>query len=102
MRFPRSKIITKVIVFALIIYAGLALITLRGRIDSARQKLDDSRRRVADMEVSNAQLEYQIDNHNDPDVIAGIARSSLGLVLPGEIVFYDGGSSQGTADNNGQ
>jgi len=92
--------ITKIIVFALIIYAGFALISLRGRIDSATAKLNDSRRRVAEMEVSNAQLEYQIENHNDPDVIAGIARSNLGLVLPGEIVFYDGGSGQGTTDNN--
>jgi len=87
----RSKLITKIIVFALIVYAGISLINLRGRIDSQQQELRDTRRRVAEMEVSNAELEYEIEHHNDPDVIADIARSSLGLVLPGEIVFYDGG-----------
>ena len=95
---PRSKIITKIIVFALIVYAGVSLISLRGRIESTREELYDARRRVAEMEISNAELEYEIENYNDPDVIAGIARSNLGLVLPGEIVFYDGGSEPDNAD----
>ena len=98
MKIPRSKIITRIIVFALIIYAGISLITLRGRIETVREERDDVRRAVADMEVANAQLEYEIENHDDPDVIADIARSDLGLVLPGEIVFYDGGSGQDEAD----
>ena len=95
---PRSKIITKIIVFALIVYAGITLITLRGRIESTRDELNEARRNVAEMEISNAELEYQIENYNDPDVIAGIARSNLGLVLPGEIVFYDGGGETDAAD----
>ena len=94
MRIPRSKISTKIIVFALIVYAGVSLISLRGRIEHAREDLDNVRRAVAEMEISNAELEYEIENHNEPDVIADIARSDLGLVLPGEIVFYDAGSEQ--------
>ena len=98
MRFPRSRIITKIIVFALIIYAGISLITLRGRIESVREGLNETRRRVAEMEISNAELEYEIENYNDPEVIADIARSNLGLVLPGEIVFYDGAGGQSETD----
>ena len=86
----RSKFITKVIVFALIIYAGISLITFRGRIEAGRQELYDVRRRVAEKEISNAELEYEIAHYNDPDVIASIARTRLGLVMPGEIVFFDG------------
>ena len=86
----RSKLITKIIVFALIIYAGISLISLRGRIDSQRRELDEVRRLVADMEILNAELEYETEHYNDPDVIADIARTRLGLVLPGEILFYDG------------
>ena len=96
MRLRRSGILTKIIVFSLIIYAGVNLITLRGRIEDARVELDEVRRAVAEKELSNAELEYEIENHNDPNVIAGIARSSLGLVMPGEIVFYGGGSVSGT------
>ena len=94
----RSKLITKIIVFALIIYAGISLITFRGRIEAARQELGDVRRRVVSMEISNAELDYEIKHFNNPDVIATIARSRLGLILPGEIVFYDGGNRQGGVD----
>jgi len=92
MRLVRSKLITKIIVFALIVYAGIGLITLRGRIDEVRGELYDVRRAVAEQEVANAQLEYDIENYSDPEVKANLARSNLGLTLPGEIVFYDAGS----------
>ena len=98
MKLSRSKIITRIIVFALVVYACISLITLRGRIENVNAELGGVRRAVAEMEVSNAQLEYEIENHGDPDVIADIARSELGLVLPGEIVFYDGGSEPSEAD----
>jgi cell division protein FtsL len=83
----RSKLSTRIIVLAMVIYACISLISLRARIESGQKELDDLRRRVAEMEISNAELEYQIEHYNDPDVIANIARSRLGLVLPGEIVF---------------
>ena len=94
----RSKLITKIIVFALVIYAGISLLSLRGRIETGRRDLDDIRRHVAAIEISNAELEYEIEHYNDPDVIAGIARSRLGLILPGEIVLYDSSGGQGAAD----
>ena len=98
MRVPRSKMITKIIVFALIVYAGISLIALRSRIETAQQDLHDVRRAVVEMEISNAEIQYEIENYNEPDVIAEIARSNLGLVLPGEVVFYDDGGIQETTD----
>ena len=98
MKISRSKIITRIIVFALIVYAGISLITLRGRIENVNMELGDVKKAVAEMEVANAQLEYEIDNRDDPDVIADIARSELGLVLPGEIVFYNAGIEPDKAD----
>ena len=98
MKIPRSKMITKIIVFALIIYAGISLISLRGRIEAVQKARSDVRRAVAEIELSNAELEYEIENCNEPNVIADIARSDLGLVLPGERVFYDVGSGQTESD----
>ena len=89
MRLKRSKMISKIIVFALFIYAIFSLINTRGRIESIREEQSGLRRAVAQLEMSNAELEYKIENYNEPDVIADIARSDLGLVLPGEIIFYD-------------
>ena len=94
MRLPRSKTITKIIVLALFIYAGMSLLSIRGRIEAARDDLSDVRRAVVELEILNSELEYEIENFNEPDVIAGIARANLGLVLPGEMVFYDGRSAQ--------
>ena len=98
MKLPRSKMVTKLIVFALIIYAGISLLTIRGRIDAARVELGEVRRAVTELEISNAELEYIRENYNDRNVKADIARSRLGLVLPGEIIIYDGGIAQESGD----
>ena len=48
---------------------------LQAKVDEARQE--------------NAELEYDIDHAGDPETIAAIAREKLGLVMPGEKIFYD-------------
>ena len=123
-----SKLITKIIVFAMIIFAIISLLDLRGRIEAVDQERLEARRLVAEMELSNAELEYVVDQvnamneelmearkldsdvdrpnveleykiyNNNSEIIASIARSRLGLVLPGEIVFYDARSGQGASD----
>ena len=45
--------------------------------------------RVATVQQENAELEYDIAHAGDPETIASIARAKLGLVLPGEKIFYD-------------
>ncbi|MCL2226256.1 MAG: septum formation initiator family protein [Oscillospiraceae bacterium] len=92
MKLPRSKLITKLIVFALIVYAGISLLSLHGRIEEARDDLHHVRRAVAEQEIINAQLEYDILHHDASAVRANIARTNLGLVMPGEIVLFDIGS----------
>jgi cell division protein FtsB len=42
----------------------------------------------SNLEARNAELEYRIKHSNDPDTIQKIAREKLGLVKPGEIIFY--------------
>jgi cell division protein FtsB len=44
---------------------------------------------VTEMTQKNAELQYQIDHGTDEETIEEIARNKLGLVLPGEKVFYD-------------
>ena len=98
MRLTRSKLITKLVVFAFVVYAGISLITLWGRIEAVRDELYVVRRAVAEQEIANAQLEYDIENYDNPDVKANIARTNLGLVLPGEIVFFDAGNGLETTE----
>ena len=45
---------------------------------------------IEELERANAQLEFELEHADDPSVIERIARSELGLVMPGEIVLVDG------------
>ncbi len=92
MKLKRAGIITKIIIFALIVYASVMLINLRAQIDTAHAKQESLQQQVADKETSNAELKYEIDHKDDPDTIAGVARNDLGYVKPGERVFYPEGN----------
>ena len=87
MRFSKSGILSKIIILVLVVFAFSRLISTQRSITNARENLEDLRQRVIEQELINAELTYAIENYNDPDVIAGIARTQLGLVFPGEIVF---------------
>ena len=44
---------------------------------------------VEDAQQENARLEYEIEHSEDPETMEQIAREKLGLVKPGEKIFYD-------------
>ena len=66
-----------------------SLIRLHGRVDEARIRRDALAEEEASYKSANEQLESDIEKANDEDFIKGIARNELGLVEPGEKVFYD-------------
>jgi cell division protein FtsB len=92
MKLKRAGIITKMVVFALIIYASVTLINLRAQIDAARTQQLALKEQVTQKETSNAELQYKIDHSEDKDVMADVARDDLNLVEPGEKVFKDTGN----------
>jgi cell division protein FtsL len=92
MRLKRAGIITKLVIFALIVYASVTLINLRAQIDAARSQQLALQEKVTEKETSNAELQYEIEHSEDKDVIAGVARDDLNLVEPGEKVFIDTGN----------
>ena len=98
MRLKRSILTTMVIVFAFVIYAGIHLVSLHASREAVLQEQHEIRREAAELQLQIAQLEHDIEHYDDPDVKANIARSNLGLVLPGEIVFFDAGSGQSEED----
>ena len=89
MKLKRASIFTKIVILALIVYATVMLVNTRqqaARADADRAALQAQ---VDAMLRENAELQYDIEHANDPEIIAGIARSKLGLVKPGEKIFYD-------------
>jgi len=84
----KASIFTKLAVLLLVGYAAFNLVGLQGQIESAREARAVLEMAVAEQALENAVLENELENRDNPDVIERIARNRLGLVLPGERVFY--------------
>lgn len=88
-KLKKASLFTKVVILALAIYAVTSLVTIRGRITAAEENRLQLQQKVTEMSQSNAGLEYQIEHGADDETIEDIARNKLGLVYPGEKIFYD-------------
>lgn len=89
MKLTRANIFTKIVIFGVIVYATVMLVNTRSSVAAAKADRDRLQAQVDEMLQENAELEYEIEHAGDPEIIAGIARSKLGLVMPGERIFYD-------------
>lgn len=89
MKLKRSSIFTKIVLLALIVYATISLVNTKNRVAEAEADRVVLQARVDAMLQENAELEYDIEHAGDPDTIAEIARTKLGLVMPSEKIFYD-------------
>ncbi|MCD8239856.1 MAG: septum formation initiator family protein [Oscillospiraceae bacterium] len=89
MKLKRTGTIMKIVILAIIVYAVVTLVSLRGSIAEAETDQAALQAQVDAALQENAELEYDIEHADDPEIIAGVARSKLGLVLPGEKIYYD-------------
>lgn len=89
MKFKKAGIITKIVIAALLVYAVVSLVTVRSKTAALNAQTQQLQQQVTDMTQSNAELEYKIGHSEDADTIEEIARDKLGLVKPGEKIFYD-------------
>ena len=87
MRTKRAGFLTKIVVLALLIAAATGLLNMRGQIQRAQSDRDDLAAQVAAQTQVNADLADAVENSDDPDRQADIARGKLGLVEPGEYIF---------------
>ncbi len=92
MKLKRSSILMKIVILALIVYAGITLVTAKNRIAEARADQAALQAEVDAALRENAELEYDVAHAGDPETIESIARTKLGLVKPGEKIFIDVGN----------
>lgn len=88
MKSRKSSLITKLIVLALTVYATITLLSLQGQISAAEQKRGELAEQAAVAALENAKLTEALEQYSE-DSTQDIARSKLGLVTQGEIIFYD-------------
>ena len=82
-------IIMGLLMLALIVYAATSLSRMNERIEEARLAKETLADEALALAVSNAALEYEIEHSGDLEMVERVARDKLGLVLPGEIIYYD-------------
>ena len=88
MKTQKASILTKLVVLALLIGVATALLNLRGQIQQAQADLAEAQRQVTVQRQTNADLADAVENSGDSSRQADIARDKLGLVEPGEVIFY--------------
>ena len=91
MRVTRASLLTKIVILALLIIVAISLLEFSSRMDQVQAQKQYLARQVAAQTQVNADLKDAIEHSNDPDRIADVARDKLGLVAPGEIIFYSMG-----------
>ena len=92
MKLKRSSLFMKIVILALIVYAAIALVGAKNRIAAAQADQAALQAQVDAALQENAELEYDVAHAGDPETIESIARTKLGLVMPGEKIFYDVGN----------
>lgn len=92
MKVKRAGILSKLLILVIVVYALYTIASVRVNIADAQSNLTSLTRQVEDAQQENARLEYEIEHSEDPETIEQIAREKLGLVKPGEKIFYDIGN----------
>lgn len=89
MKLKPAGMATKLLVLVLLAAVAIALLSTRAKLSAAQADRDVLARQVQQQQEANAALQDGIDHSDDPEYLADIARSRLGLVAPGEIEFVD-------------
>lgn len=92
MKLKRAGMVTKLLLLALLVVSLTTFLNLRSQaqdLEQQRVTLEEANER---QRQENEALSAAIAEKDDPARIEEVARKRLGLVAPGEIVFYDNGN----------
>lgn len=87
-----AKVLSRLVLAALLIYSAVALYDLQNQIHTARQREAELAHQVAQLTEENEALRADIKEAGSAEKMEEIAREKLGMVKNGEKVFYTTGS----------
>lgn len=87
-----AKVLSRLVLAALLIYSAIALYDLQSQIHTARQREAELLHQVAQMTEENEALRTDIKEADKAEKMEEIAREKLGMVKNGEKIFYTTGS----------
>ena len=85
----RASLLTKVLILMLLAAMGWQLYRLQGQVADAQAQKDELAAQVAAQQQANDALSADIAAGDSQEKMKEIARDELGMVSPGERVFYD-------------
>ena len=85
----RAGFFTKLLLFVLLVALGWQLYHLHNQVLEAQAQKIQLAAQVAQQQQKNDSLQESIDRGGSKEEMDEIARNELGLVSPGERVFYD-------------
>ena len=89
MRIKRTSILTKLLLLIVIVYAVITLVDLQDSVSAANAEAASLEQQVLFAEQENALVQQDLAALGSDESTVKIARSRLGMVEAGEIVFFD-------------
>ncbi len=87
--FGLTGILVKLVVIAVMVYAGVTLYNLQKQIQAAAAQQADLAAQVQVLQDRNQALRADIASADKQEKLEQVARDELGMVKNGEKVFYD-------------
>jgi cell division protein FtsL len=91
---PRENLV-RIVLVVLLLYSMASLTSVGFQLGQSRQLLDSMNAQLEQRQAVNAQLQAEIAQERDPEEMQQLARERLGLVLPGEKLFYFSSDREG-------
>ena len=88
-RFTKPAIGIVILILVLMILGAVTLVRAKTQLRDLQAQTETLRREVTQTVEENAALNYKIEPSDDPEMLEQAAREELGLVKPGDKVFYD-------------
>lgn len=92
MKSKKISLLLKLVVLVLVVYGTFTLVTMRTQISRKQNEAASLTAAISQAESENARLQEDMEALGTDEGIEAIARSELGLVSAGEIVFKEAGN----------
>ena len=89
MQKVRLSRLTTAIILVLAIFSTIQIYNTNKKIETAKAQQTELSLQLKEIQSANAALKAQIQSKDDPKTRENIARTRLGLILPGEIVYKE-------------
>ena len=89
MRLKKTSFWIKLLLVIVVVYAVVTLVDLQDRVTVARTEVESLEQQVLYAEQENALAAQELKDLGSEQSVKRIARTRLGMVEAGEIVFFD-------------